>query len=65
MVLYSISKVLNAIGSSFLEECILLISNMINEKESLWSGESKEHTSYYSHHTLKILEVKIYSFKVR
>lgn len=46
-VLYSISKVLNEIGSNFLEDGILWLSNMIEENKNLLSEELEVNTIYY------------------
>lgn len=46
-VLYSISKVLNEIGSNFLENGILWLSNMIEENKNLLSEELEVNTIYY------------------
>lgn len=46
-VLYSISKVLNEIGSNFLEDGILWLSNMINKNRNLLSEELEVNTIYY------------------
>lgn len=46
-VLYSISKVLNEIGSNFLEDGILWLSNMIEKNKCLLSEELEVNTIYY------------------
>lgn len=46
-VLYSISKVLNDIGSSFLEDGILWISNIIENNKNLLNEELEINTIYY------------------
>lgn len=46
-VLYSISKVLNEIGSNFLEDGILWLSNMIDKNRNLISEELEVNTIYY------------------
>ena len=46
-VLYSISKVLNDIGSSFLEDGILWLSNMVDRNKNLLSEELEVNTIYY------------------
>lgn len=46
-VLYSISKVLNDIGSNFLEDGILWLSDMIDKNKNLISEELEVNTIYY------------------
>lgn len=46
-VLYSISKVLNEIGSNFLEDGILWLSNMTDKNRNLLSEELEVNTIYY------------------
>lgn len=46
-VLYSVSKVLNEIGSNFLEDGILWLSNILNENKNLLSEELEVNTIYY------------------
>jgi len=46
-VLYSISKLLNGIGSDFVDDGIVWISDMINKNENLWTAELEKTTIYY------------------
>lgn len=46
-VLYSISKVLNDIGSNFIEDGILWLSEMINRNSNLLTEELEVNTIYY------------------
>lgn len=46
-VLYSISKVLNDIGSSFIEDGIAWLSGMIDKNRKLLSDELEVNTIYY------------------
>ena len=46
-VLYSISKVLNEIGSHFLEDGIFWISNILQNNHHLFSDELETNTIYY------------------
>lgn len=46
-VLYSISKVLNEIGSNFLEDGIFWLSNMVEKNKNLLSEELEVNTIYY------------------
>ena len=45
--LYSLSKILNDIGSNFLEEGIVWISNILRKNENLFSEELEINTIYY------------------
>jgi hypothetical protein len=46
-VLYSIAKLLNGIGSIYLDDGVLWISRMLNVNENLWSEDLDENTVYY------------------
>jgi len=46
-VLYSISKLLNSIGSIYLNDGISWISNMLKNNENLWTVELERNTIYY------------------
>jgi len=46
-VLYSISKLLNEIGSSFIDDGILWISRMLEKNKDLWTAELETYTIYY------------------
>lgn len=46
-VLYSISKLLNSIGSIYLNDGISWISNMLKNNENLWTVELELNTIYY------------------
>lgn len=46
-VLYSISKLLNNIGSIYLNDGIVWISNMLKNNENLWTCELESNTIYY------------------
>lgn len=46
-VLYSISKLLNNIGSIYLNDGIVWISNMLKNNENLWTCELETNTIYY------------------
>ena len=46
-VLYSISKLLNEIGSGFVDDGILWISDMLKENNKLWTAELETNTIYY------------------
>jgi len=46
-VLYSLSKLLNEIGSKFLEDGILWISGLLQENENLFAEELEINTVYY------------------
>lgn len=46
-VLYSIAKLLNGIGSIYLDDGVLWISRMLNVNENLWSEDLDENTIYY------------------
>jgi len=46
-VLYSISKLLNSIGSIYLDDGVLWISRMLNDNKNLWSDEIDKNTVYY------------------
>jgi len=46
-VLYSISKILNDIGSKFIDEGIIWISNILEKNENLISEELQTNTIYY------------------
>lgn len=46
-VLYSISKLLNEIGSGFVDDGILWISDMLKKNNKLWTAELETNTIYY------------------
>ena len=46
-VFYSISKLLNEIGSGFLDDGVSWISNMLKKNEVLWNVELETNTIYY------------------
>lgn len=46
-VLYSLSKLLNDIGSNFLEDGIFWISDMLDRNKNLWSDKLEINTIYY------------------
>ncbi len=46
-VLYSISKILNDIGSIYLEDGISWISSMLNQNSNLWTDKLETNTIYY------------------
>lgn len=46
-VLYSISKLLNSIGSIYLDDGVLWISRMLNVNKNLWLDELDKNTVYY------------------
>lgn len=46
-VLYSLSKILNDIGSNFIEDGILWISDILKKDANLFSGELEINTIYY------------------
>ena len=52
-VLYSISKLLNNIGSSFISEGIMLISNMLSRHSEYSSIKLEENTDYYLENLLR------------
>ncbi len=52
-VLYSISKLLNGIGSIYLDDGILWISRMLNVNKNLWSDELEDNTVYYLENIVK------------
>jgi len=47
IVLYSIAKLLNGIGSKFMDDGILWISDMLEKNKNLWKTELKEGTIYF------------------
>ena len=52
-VLYSISKLLNGIGSIYLGDGVLWISRMLVNNKNLWSCELEENTIYYLENVVK------------
>ncbi|MDD2211721.1 MAG: ATP-binding protein [Clostridia bacterium] len=46
-VLYSISKLLNSIGSIYLNDGVIWISRMLNDNKNLWSDKLEQNTIYY------------------
>ncbi|MEW6065163.1 MAG: AVAST type 4 anti-phage nuclease Avs4 [Bacillota bacterium] len=52
-VLYSISKLLNSIGSIYLNDGVLWISRMLNDHRNLWSDKLEENTIYYLENLVK------------
>ena len=52
-VLYSISKLLNNIGRSFISEGIILISNMLSRHSEYSSIKLEENTNYYLENLLR------------
>jgi len=46
-VLFSISKLLNNIGNSYLNDGILWLSNMLSNNGNLWADKLEEDTIYY------------------
>ena len=52
-VLYSISKLLNSIGSIYLNDGVLWISKMLNENKNLWSDKLGKNTIYYIENLVK------------
>ncbi|MDP3065574.1 MAG: hypothetical protein Q8N08_02455, partial [Methanobacteriaceae archaeon] len=52
-VLYSISKLLNGIGSIYLDDGILWISRMLNVNKNLWSDDLEDNTVYYLENIVK------------
>ena len=52
-VLYSISKLLNNIGRSFISEGIILISNMLSSHSEYSSIKLEENTNYYLENLLR------------
>lgn len=51
--LYSISKLLDGIGSIYLDEGMIWISNMIKKNESLWKAKLEVNTIYYLENLVK------------
>jgi hypothetical protein len=51
--LYSISKLLDGIGSSYLDEGIVWISDMLKKNESLWNAKLVVDTIYYLENLVK------------
>ena len=47
IVLYSIAKLLNGIGSKFMDDGILWISDMLKKNKNLWKAELEEGTIYF------------------
>lgn len=52
-VLYSISKLLNGIGSIYLDDGILWIYRMLNFNKNLWSDDLEDNTVYYLENIVK------------
>ena len=52
-VLYSISKLLNSIGSIYLNDGVLWISKMLNENKNIWSDKLGKNTIYYIENLVK------------
>ena len=52
-VLYSISKLLNGIGSIYLNDGVLWISRMLKDNTNLWSCHLEESTIYYLENLVK------------
>ena len=52
-VLYSVSKMLNNIGSSFISEGVILISNMLSKYSEYSSIKLEENTSCYLENLLR------------
>ncbi|WP_431063958.1 AVAST type 4 anti-phage nuclease Avs4 [Methanobacterium sp.] len=63
-VLYSISKLLNGIGSLYVDDGILWISRMLNVYNNLWSDELETNTVYYLENIVRRYE-NINSEKLR
>jgi len=47
IVLYSIAKLLNGIGSKFIDDGITWISEMLKKNKNLWKAELEEGTIYF------------------
>ena len=52
-VLYSITKLLNNIGSIYLNDGVVWISNMLNNNKNLWTDKLEEDTIYYLEKVVK------------